>query len=293
MQALDDESTVKLQSSYLEYLPALFRREIVVDPSTRKVWVAGKEVSLERAEFDVLAFLYERRGKACSAEEIAEKVKVPLAETGIVSEEAIPQTIHRIRNIIEPDPSSPRYLKSITAADYRLDSDEFMGRFLLIFESILKPIENTVDNAALYFDPLLTPESLLPWLASWIDLSLDPTWPEERRRELVRSAAELCRWRGTRRGLSEYLRIYTGNVPEISEHIPGMRLGADTRLGVDTKLGSFGGGNHFTVTLELDESSQIEADKVKAIIDAQKPAHTTYTLQIIRNNREGEDRNGT
>ena len=29
--------------------------------------------------------------------------------------------------------------------------DEFMGQFLLIFESILKPIENTVNNAPYYF----------------------------------------------------------------------------------------------------------------------------------------------
>jgi len=85
--------------------------------------------------------------------------------------------------------------------------DEFMGQFLLIFESIMKPIENTVDNVALYFDPLMTPEPLLPWLAWWVDLTLDPTWPEERRRELVSSAAELYRWRGTKRGLTEYLRI--------------------------------------------------------------------------------------
>ena len=59
--------------------------------------------------------------------------------------------------------------------------DEFMGKFLLIFESILKPIENIVDNSALYFDALMTPEPILPWLACWVDLALDPTWPIERR----------------------------------------------------------------------------------------------------------------
>jgi len=170
--------------------------------------------------------------------------------------------------------------------------DEFMGQFLLIFENILKPVENTVDNLALYFSPLMTPESLLPWLASWVDLTLDPTWPEERRRELVKSAAELYRWRGTKRGLSEYLRIYTGSVPEISEYIPGMRLDQDTELGINTRLGSSGTGHHFTVTLELDESSEIDVNTVKAIIETQKPAHTVYTLQIRQNGR-GKQNNGT
>jgi len=167
-----------------------------------------------------------------------------------------------------------------------------MGQFLLIFESILKPIENSIGNLALYFDPLMTSESLLPWLATWVDLALDTTWPEKRRRELVKSATELYRWRGTKRGLSEYLRIYTGSMPEISEYIPGMRLDQETELGINTRLGSSGTGHHFTVTLELDESSEVDVNTVKAIIETQKPAHTVYTLQIRRNGRR-QPENGT
>ena len=158
--------------------------------------------------------------------------------------------------------------------------DEFMRQFLLIFESVLNPIENTIGNLPLYFDPLLTPEPLLPWLASWVDLTLDPTWPIERRRELVRSAAELYRWRGTRWGLAEYLRIYTGSTPEILEYIPGMRLDQETKLGINTQLGSSGTGHHFTVTVELDGKSYINTNTIRGIIEAQKPAHTVYTLQI-------------
>lgn len=157
---------------------------------------------------------------------------------------------------------------------------EFMGQLLLIFESLLKPIENTVNNLPLYFDPRLTPEALLPWLGSWLDLALDPTLPAASRRELVRSAAELYRWRGTRRGLSEYIRICTGVVPEISEHISGMRLSPETKLGIDTKLGSSGTGHHFTVTLDLNGQDAVSPGVVRAIIDAQKPAHTIYTLQL-------------
>ena len=169
------------------------------------------------------------------------------------------------------------YLKYLPAL---FQDDEFMGQFLLIFESILKPIENTVTNIPLYFDPLKTPESLLSWLATWVDVVLDSTWPLERRRELVKCAAELYRWRGTKRGLTEYLRIYTGDMPEISEYIPGMSLERETRLGINTQLGSSGTGHHFTVTVELDGDGGIDAGTVKAIIEAQKPAHTVYTLQI-------------
>jgi len=158
--------------------------------------------------------------------------------------------------------------------------DGFMGQFLLIFESIMKPLENTVSSLPLYFDPMLTPESLLEWLAYWVDLALDTTWPIERRRELVKSAAELYRWRGTRRGLAEYLRIYTGTVPEIHEYIQGMRLDHNTKLGINTQLGSSGAGHHFTVSLELDSADEVDINNVRSIIEAQKPAHTVYTLQV-------------
>ena len=162
-----------------------------------------------------------------------------------------------------------------------------MEQFLLIFESILGPIENTVDNLAMYFDPQMIPEPLIPWLASWVDLTLDSAWPVERRRELLQSAVELYRWRGTRWGLSRYLQVYTGSMPVISEYIPGMRLDDETKLGVDTKLGSSGSGHHFTVTLELGDESEIDYDKIRGIIETQKPAHAAYTLQV---NKSGAGR---
>jgi phage tail-like protein len=173
---------------------------------------------------------------------------------------------------------APSRLLDFLPASYR--DDPLMGRFLLIFESILNPIENTVDNMALYFDPKLTPESLLPWLASWVDLVLNPSWPLERRRELVQNAAELYRWRGTRHGLSEYLRIYTGAPPEILEYVPGMILDEKTQLGVNTVLGSSGTGHHFTVNIESTKESNIDPKVVREIIDSQKPAYTVYTLEI-------------
>jgi len=163
---------------------------------------------------------------------------------------------------------------------YRDRDYDFLGRFLLIFESIMDPLINTVDNIALNFDPRITPESILPWLAAWVDQALDENWPIERRRALVAKASELYRWRGTRRGLSEYLRIYTGKKPEILEYIPGMILDEKTLLGENTVLGSSGSGHHFTVTIDATEGENIDPRTIKSIIDSQKPAHTQYTLKI-------------
>jgi len=158
--------------------------------------------------------------------------------------------------------------------------DDFTGRFLNIFEDILKPIESVVDNLAFYFDPGTTPQSFLPWLASWVGLVLDERWPEAKRRELIKSMAELYRWWGTKRGLSEYLRIYTGIMPQILEHAPATQPETNTNPDTAKTRGTEEQAHCFTVILEVPDVSTIDADIVRSIIESEKPAHTTYILQI-------------
>jgi phage tail-like protein len=168
--------------------------------------------------------------------------------------------------------------------------DEFLNRFLLIFEDTLRPIQMMADNLHYYFHPLTTPTELVPWLATWVNLVLDDNWTLEQRRNLIYTAPELYSRRGTRRGLAEYLTLYTGVVPDISEYVDGMKLGPDTRLGINTTIA--GRERHrFTVTMYLPEMSEEEVSykeqNIRRIIDAEKPAHTTY--QLILKTRKGDD----
>ncbi len=177
---------------------------------------------------------------------------------------------------VEPRPSS--YLKYLPAI---YGEDDFTGRFLSIFESILTPIERTIDQGHFYLDPMMAPEALLPWLASWVNLVLDDQWSIERRRQLIGAAVKLYRMRGTRKGLSEYLEIYTGAHPEIVENHGGIVLGPATQLGFNTVLGE--GMDHcFTVIIELDPSSGVNVQKVREIIEAEKPTHVAYHLEILK-----------
>ena len=171
------------------------------------------------------------------------------------------------------------------------DKDELMGRFLMLFESFWMPIEGQINNLPLYFDPSMTPSEFLPWLASWFNLVLDARWPEERRRQLLRSAVSLYRKRGTKQGLQEYLELFTGERPEIIEHrANNFVLGGQCQLGPGIALGTKNVPHTFTVTLRLpsisargeDETFQ-EAERrriIEAIIEEERPAHTSYTLQI-------------
>src|SRR5271157_2759042 len=170
-------------------------------------------------------------------------------------------------------PVRPLELKQSTYLKYLPDAyskDEFIGRFLLIFESILSPLEGMIGNLDHYFDPDITPEECLPWLASWFGLTLDERWPENKRRDLIRSAVNLYQWRGTKRGLAEFIRLYTGISPEILE--PGIG-------GKEAKkdMASF-----FIVRINKDDSGGTDPTVLNSIIEMEKPAHASYRIEFIK-----------
>ncbi|MEP6870638.1 MAG: phage tail protein, partial [Anaerolineaceae bacterium] len=148
-------------------------------------------------------------------------------------------------------------------------NNAFLSRFLLIFESILGPLDRTVENMHHYFDPFVTPPEAVDWLGTWVGLALDERWPEDRRRELISEAANLYQWRGTRHGLSEFLRLYTGVEPEIIE--PTLREVANARSRAF----------RFTVRITLPTGSRVSRSLIETIIDAEKPAFAACTLELI------------
>jgi phage tail-like protein len=149
--------------------------------------------------------------------------------------------------------------------------DRFLRRYLLIFKSILSPLDRQIAQLNHYFDPRVAPEQLLPWLAAWVDLALDERWPDGRRRELIGAASVLYRWRGTRRGLRDYLRIYLGPSPTIHIVEQGQeREHRQPALPAHT----------FQVIIEAESLAEIDRAMVERIIEFEKPAHTNYRLEL-------------
>jgi len=159
-------------------------------------------------------------------------------------------------------------------------NDLFLARFLLIFQSILDPIEQTVDNTHSYFDPSLTPARLLPWLASWVGLTLESELDEATRRELLRRAADLSRWKGTRRELREQFQIRTGSRALIVENFDGMRLGQDAAMGLNTQLGRPFEGC-ISVTLAQVADRPVEPWRADSLVEELKPAHVGHLVRIV------------
>ena len=95
--------------------------DLVVDPRSREAWVQGKKLEppLSRKEFDIMNLLYQRRGEACSKEEIASK-GWPERSEGDIGDQDIEQYIRHLRLRIESDPSRPHYILTVRGYGYKL-----------------------------------------------------------------------------------------------------------------------------------------------------------------------------
>lgn len=168
----------------------------------------------------------------------------------------------------EPRPSfpAPRAVGPVSGYIYDLPSvyhaNQFLGRFLQIFESLWEPLEQRQSHIQMYFDPRTCPVDFLPWLAGWLSLPLNPEWPEPRKRTLLTEAFELYRWRGTRYGLSRIIELSTGLAPEILDE-PSL---------------------HAVIRIKLTVAADSAFDRhaLEDVINAHKPAHVGYIIDLQR-----------
>lgn len=114
-----------------------------------------------------------------------------------------------------PDLESPHPLGLLLPGV--LQDDEFAQRFVSGLDAVLAPVFSTLDNIDTYFDPQLTPSDFLPWLASWLGVEVDATWPEQRTRDLLAKVADLQAKRGTVAGLRETIALHTGSEPSVTD----------------------------------------------------------------------------
>ncbi len=151
---------------------------------------------------------------------------------------------------------SSSYLQHLPAL---FGDDQFLGRYLLIMEALHAPLEWIVDNFDCYLDAKLTSSEWLQWFGGWADILVPSEIPIEQQRKIVEELDVLFMTRGTKIGMTRHLELVFGVKPEITE--PD-----------DEPF-------HFTVTLDLG-GNEAREDLARRVIDAQRPAHTYYTLTL-------------
>jgi phage tail-like protein len=138
---------------------------------------------------------------------------------------------------------------------------DFMARFLGIFESILLPIEWTIDNFHLFLDPYTSPVDFLAWLANLYQITWDIGWSEPQRRAFLKDAHQIYSRRGTPWALQRVLEIYTGKAPEIIDQAEDLEP--------------------FTFKVRLPfRKSELNLANIEKLINEHKPAYTFYSLEF-------------
>lgn len=91
-----------------------------IDISGRRVYRSGREVKLTAKEYDLLHYLYERRGKAISRQELLHAV---WGEDFFGEEKTLDVHIRRLREKIEEEPSKPKRISTVWAVGFRYDGE--------------------------------------------------------------------------------------------------------------------------------------------------------------------------
>ncbi|MEO8843634.1 MAG: phage tail protein [Kofleriaceae bacterium] len=185
------------------------------------------------------------------------------------------------------------YLEHLPAIYRRSDA---VGRNLVrdvcfVFEHMFDSVDTNLTDGWRFYDPHVAPPEFLQWLSHWTAFSVDLDWPEAQKRALVKRAVDLYRIRGTKRGLTLFLKLFTGHEPDIQENtwpFKGFRVegeGAEqgARIALDSVvLPPVELAHCFVVTMPIkfEDITPELVIRIHQIIQLEKPAHTNYYLQF-------------
>jgi phage tail-like protein len=193
------------------------------------------------------------------------------------------------------------YIEHLPAIYRRSDA---VGRNLVrdlcfVFEHMFDSIEQNLTDGWRFYDPHVAPPEFLEWLARWTAFTTDLDWPEAQRRALIKRAVDLYRIRGTKRGLTLFLKLFTGHEPDIKENtwpFKGFRVegeGAEegARVALDSVILPPVDLAHcfvVTVPMKFEDVTPEMVIRIHQIIQLEKPAHTHYYLEFLEEKGEVE-----
>jgi phage tail-like protein len=96
--------------------------------------------------------------------------------------------------------------------------DDFLVRFLGIFQQLADGYMLQVDNIEHVVDTTVAPDRMVRALGAWIGVpAIDPSLPDQVQRRIVREHGQMLQWRGTAMGLRHLLEMITDAPAEITD----------------------------------------------------------------------------
>lgn len=169
---------------------------------------------------------------------------------------------------------SPQWL--INQLPGGMHEDDFLIRYLQIFQDMGNSYLDSIDNLEHVFDPAVTPTSMVRVLGSWIGLEyLDEELPDEVQRNLVREYSTLVAWRGTRHGLERLLTAITGEGVLVRDDAAAYPVSPPAAN--EWEPAPAGMRSH--VTVAVPEGGWASDDDLLRIVQRELPATVTFELR--------------
>lgn len=147
--------------------------------------------------------------------------------------------------------------------------DDFLFRFVSIFQHVADTVVHQIDTLPHVFDPTVTPTPVVRSMAAWIGVDwVDSSLDDRVQREIVLQYSQLVQWRGTRRGLRQLLSLLSG--------------GADVSIRDSGGVFPEGEAPHSPphVRLEMASAGWSRIDDLVRIIREELPATVTFDLWV-------------
>jgi phage tail-like protein len=153
--------------------------------------------------------------------------------------------------------------------------DGFTLRFTSALDEVLAPVIAVLDGFADYLDPNLAPADFLDWLTSWVALDVDEGWTPAQRRELVKHAVSLHRWRGTRWGIATQVRLLSGGEVEVED--------SGGCVSSPRPNGPLPGSDpaRVLVRVRVADPSTVDQAALRTAVAEAVPAHVAVTVEVL------------
>ena len=180
-----------------------------------------------------------------------------------------------------PGQSWIQYLPEI----YQQEDSEgyFLQRYLGIFQTVYEDMNARILESANLFNLETTGREFLDWLAQWLAIDESYIWSEEQLRSLLLQGISLYKRRGTKQGIMDFVKLYTGEEPFLLENHQ-LQYFKDDGARMEMLQRLYGDNPYSFVVLVRGEvvHSPQEQRTLHRIIDKVKPAQTDFHLILLK-----------
>ncbi len=161
--------------------------------------------------------------------------------------------------------------------------EDFLGRFLGLFESVYQDLDEKIGDSKRQLDPIAALPEFLHWLAKWVGVSNAHLWQEDKLRLLLQGIVKKNLIRGTREYMEYMVGTFTGERPFFLEYSDIERYRKNpVAYRCLRKSYAYGPYEVSVFVREQAVSSLREQHALKRMIEDMKPAHIRVHLVILR-----------